>query len=79
MPMAQHGRPNTFPAVVLKGLKEMSRADRYQLACRIVSEISDEWSDAEDPAMWQEENVVDYDSSMSFDELAAEIRAVVFK
>lgn len=60
-------------------LSKMSRGEKYELASRIISEISNEWTDADDTEQWQEVHLLEYESSMSFDELAAEIRAVTFK
>lgn len=60
-------------------LSKMNRRERYELAAAIISQISNEWTDADDTRKWQEENVVEYECSWSFDELAAEVRAVNFK
>jgi hypothetical protein len=60
-------------------LSTMTRRDKYLLASKLIDEISNEWTDAENAETWQKQNVLNYESSMSFDELAAEIRSVEFK
>ena len=74
------------PTVV--DLSTLSRRQKYELAKTIISDIANEWTTATeigaqshsvDATMkWQHDNVEEYDASMSFDELAAEVRAVSF-
>lgn len=66
-------------AEVKAAIRGLTRAERFSLAQDIVSEIDGEWMNADDAQKWEAENVASYGSSMSFDELAAEVRAVVFK
>lgn len=60
-------------------LSTMNRKERYELAAAIISQISNEWTDADGTQKWEEENVEEYECNMSFDELAAEVRTVSFK
>jgi hypothetical protein len=60
-------------------ISKMSRAEKYELASKIISDISNEWTDAEDSEQWQKENVEEYECRMSFDEVAALVRAVTFR
>ena len=60
-------------------LAKMNRSERYELAQLIITQISNEWTDADDSQKWQEENVVEYEAGHSFDKVAAMVRAVNFK
>jgi hypothetical protein len=57
----------------------MDRHERYELAASIINQILSEWFKANDEEEWREENVEYYESSLSFDDLAAEVRAVSFR
>jgi hypothetical protein len=70
---------NTTTTATVFDLSTMTRAEKYDLASLIIDQISDEWTDAEDAQAWRDQHVEEYESSMSFDELAAEVRAVNFK
>ena len=60
-------------------LSTMDRHERYELAASIINQILSEWFKANDEEEWREENVEYYESSLSFDDLAAEVRAVSFR
>ena len=57
----------------------MTLRDKHFLALKLLGEIDDAWSESEDTVKWQEQNVENYEATMSFDELVAEVAAVEFK
>jgi hypothetical protein len=81
-------KPEDVKEPTVVNLSTLSRRQKYELAKKIISEIASEWTRATeigaqshsvDATMkWQEDNVESYESNMSFDELAAEVRAVSF-
>lgn len=67
----------TSPAL-LEAIKTLPRRQQYEIASEIISDINSEWLCSDDTQKWQDANVSQYEASMSFDELAAEIRSVLF-
>lgn len=58
----------------------MSTHDKHSLAIKLLASINEEWShESKDADVWQEEHVVEYDSTLSFDELVAEVQSIEFR
>src|SRR5437867_1505662 len=55
----------------LLDLVKMTRAEKYELAARIITEVSNEWADSGDSEKWQEDHVEEYECTMSFGGLAS--------
>lgn len=76
--MIMHGITSPASESALAIVNGLPRQERYAIAARIITDIDEEWSLA-DSQIWQAEHVDSYESNWSFDELAAEVRGVVFK
>src|SRR5712692_6720034 len=48
--------PDLYAAQTIFDLSKISRAEKYELASKIISDIDEEWAEAGDAEKWQEEN-----------------------
>ena len=56
----------------------MTRVEKYELACDIVSDISDECQSAEDSNTWMEERTTEYNCELSLLELVDAMKGIKF-
>ena len=60
-------------------IQSMTLSERHDLAISLLRSLDNEWSRADDTQKWQDAHVEVYESTMSFDELVAEVNAMTFK